>query len=110
MVDSPEFLIIQITIFHFYQKSLITEKKNNQRFDIPTQLFSSYLRETIHLFGLIYYIGDECKSGHYFAKKLTFENIVETYDDSGCYLNPIENTFPSKNAYIIFFQKSSSYI
>ena len=62
------------------------------------------------MFGIIYHIGDGCKSGHYFAKQLTFENSVETYDDSRCYLNPIENSLSSKNAYIIFFQKSSSNI
>lgn len=109
MVNSPEFLVIQLMRFS-YKPELAKIKKDLKIIDIPNIFYSNNLHETYKLFGIIYHIGDECKSGHYIAKRLTFINTVETYDDSRCYLNPIDHKLPNNNAYLIFFQKCSSYI
>ena len=109
MIKSPEFLVIQLMRFSFDQIKSISIK-DNKCIDIPVQFFSDHIHDAHNLFGIIHHLGDSCKHGHYFSKRLRCDNTIETYDDSRCYLNPIENKLPSNNAYLIIFQRSSSYI
>ena len=105
MIETPDFLIIQFLRYKYNSKLQITEK-DFKFIELPESLSIPNSNANYNLCGAIYHIGDSSNSGHYFSKHISNEGCIETYDDSRCYMNPIEKHLICNNAYLILYQKN----
>ena len=110
IIHLPEFFVIQLLRFRTNEATGEIEK------DETTFQFSSVLDEVLfgekfNLMAVEYHIGSTPQCGHYISKVFnTHYCCIETYDDSRCYLNPAEKTFPLRGAYLLFYQKHSCFV
>lgn len=103
MIEKPDYLMIQLMRYKYNDQLGIVEK-DFKFIELPENLFLPNTNAEYKLKGVIYHVGDTSQSGHYFAKHITLKGI-ETYDDSRCYLNPIEKHLICNNAYLILYKK-----
>lgn len=102
-VELPNFLVFQFNRF-LVEEGIIT--KDEKAISFPSKyVFGSLNYELV---GIIYHIGQTQRAGHYLAKYINHDGSVETYDDSRCYRNYGDTKIPEKNAYMLFYQKSSN--
>ena len=109
MTRAPEFLMMQLLRFG-YDQVLQKSIKNENVIQIPNTLISKDLPYQFDLFGIIYHVGSNCQSGHYLTKCIVPGRGIEVYDDARCYFNPAIKELTSEHAYLVLFQKHSSFI